>query len=270
MATNLNWDRDIIPRAIEIVEDYDTDVTLRQLFYRLVSEELIPNEQTKYGYLSTKTADLRRHGQFPDLVDTTRTISRDMTFRDVEHAKDWLGEVYQRDHTEGQVLSLYIAVEKKGLVAQLRSWFGDYGIPILALGGYASQTSIDIIAADIERQGRPAAIMYAGDHDPSGEDIENDLRKRLSYKVTRTFYAKRLALTWDQVVAYDLPPQLGKAKDARAKDFRAKYGRLVQVELDALPPDVLRSLYQDVIDQVWDDDAYQASLQQEREDLTQL
>jgi hypothetical protein len=30
-----------------------------------------------------------------------------------------------------------------------------------------------------------------------------------------------------------------------------KYGRLVQVELDALPPDVLRGLCQDAVDRFW-------------------
>ena len=38
----LDW-RPIIERAGEIVRSYDTSVTLRQLFYRLVSEQLLPN-----------------------------------------------------------------------------------------------------------------------------------------------------------------------------------------------------------------------------------
>jgi hypothetical protein len=39
----------------------------------------------------------------------------------------------------------------------------------------------------------------------------------------------------------------GKASDSRAAGFVAKHGRLVQVELDALPPNVLHALYSDAL-----------------------
>jgi hypothetical protein len=38
----LDWPS-IVARARTIVDGYDTGVTLRQLFYRLVSEHLLPN-----------------------------------------------------------------------------------------------------------------------------------------------------------------------------------------------------------------------------------
>ena len=47
----------IIEQAAEIVRSYDTGVTLRQLFYQLVSEGLIPNVQTAYSRLSHLTAE---------------------------------------------------------------------------------------------------------------------------------------------------------------------------------------------------------------------
>jgi hypothetical protein len=80
----------------------------------------------------------------------------------------------------------------------------------------------------------------------------------------------RVALSADQVESYDLPPQVGKAGDPRASDFVARYGRLVQVELDALPPDTLRDLYRSAIDGLWDDDALDAVLERERADLEEL
>jgi hypothetical protein len=41
--TRLNWGPPIIAEARVIVESYDTPVTLRQLFYRLVARQLIPH-----------------------------------------------------------------------------------------------------------------------------------------------------------------------------------------------------------------------------------
>ena len=45
---------------------------------------------------------------------------------------------------------------------QLDAWFGDeLGLPILALGGYASQSFVAEVRDDIARQDRPAVLIYA-------------------------------------------------------------------------------------------------------------
>ena len=56
------------------MESYATSVTLRQLFYRLVSAQVIPNSQVAYKRLSALTAEARRDGTFPALIDRGRTI----------------------------------------------------------------------------------------------------------------------------------------------------------------------------------------------------
>ncbi|MGZ8748531.1 MAG: hypothetical protein ACXWZ2_16345 [Mycobacterium sp.] len=76
---NLDWINNVLPVAREIVESYDTRVTLRQLFYRLVSlphghAGRIPNKLTTYNTLSAYTAEGRRDGTFPELVDQRRRV----------------------------------------------------------------------------------------------------------------------------------------------------------------------------------------------------
>ena len=251
----------------ELRQDFDTGVTLRQLFYRLVSYLLIPNTKSAYTVLSSRTAEARREGNFPAFIDNTREIDRPWSFGGPEEATDWLVRAYRRDRTEGQEYSIYLGVEKRGIVEQLRAWFGhDLGIPILALGGYSSQTYIDEIRSDVRRQARPGILLYAGDFDPSGEDIIRDFEERLGcFQEVR-----RIALTAEQVEEYDLPPQMGKATDTRASAFIARHGRLVQVELDALPPDTLRGLYQEALDDFWDEEVYEEVLQQERGEREEL
>ena len=56
------------PVNTAIVQSYSTGVTLRQLFYRLVSALLLPNTQSAYKRLSSVTAEARRRGEFPELV----------------------------------------------------------------------------------------------------------------------------------------------------------------------------------------------------------
>jgi hypothetical protein len=264
-AQRLDWPV-IVARSAAIVQSYSTGVTLRQLFYRLVSEHLLPNSQNAYKGLSRYTAIARREGWFPDFIDRNRSIHRYRTFDSPQDALRWLQRIYRRPRDENQEWSIYIGVEKSGIVEQLQSWFGDLGIGIVALGGYASQSYVDQIVRDVEDQGRPAVFIYAGDFDASGEDIERDFLDRTNCWDEN----ERIALTLAQVSQYNLPPLPGKSWDARAAGFEAKYGQLMQVELDALDPNDLQQLYQTAIDQYWDDATYQESLDREAREERQL
>ncbi len=256
----------ILTRAAEIVTSYDTSVTLRQLFYRLVSEQVLPNTTTAYKTLSAKTAGARRAGTFPELIDRGRSIHRALHFDSPLDALDDTLRCYRLDRTAGQDMSLFLAVEKAGLVVQLESWFGDLGAPILALGGYSSQTYVADVVRDVTRQRRPAVLVYAGDHDPSGEDIDRDFVDRSDCwsKVVR------VALSAEQVRQHELPPNPGKLTDSRAAGFVARHGELVQVELDALPPETLHALFTAAITDFWDTSEFERVLVQEQADIAHL
>jgi hypothetical protein len=99
-----------------------------------VAAGLIPNTQAAYKTLSNKTAKARRQGAFPDLIDRTRRIHRDRRFQSPAAALAWLADSYRRDGTAGQRVSLYLGVEKDGMVTQLAACSDDLGLPILALG----------------------------------------------------------------------------------------------------------------------------------------
>src|SRR5262249_19393503 len=71
---------DILEQAAAIVDSYETRVTLRQLFYRLVAAEVLPNTTAAYKGLSRHSAAARRRGEFPALLDRGRSIHRDQTF----------------------------------------------------------------------------------------------------------------------------------------------------------------------------------------------
>lgn len=109
-------------------------------------------------------------------------------------------------------------------------------------------------------------LLYAGDFDPSGEDIDRDFTERTDC----WDQVIRVALTADQVTSYGLPPMPGKASDSRAAGFIERHGELVQVELDALDPDDLRALFQAALGQFWDTSAYEAVLAAEAGDIRRL
>ena len=170
---NIDWQRAVLPVARDIVESYDTAVTLRQLFYRLVSlphghPGRIPNTLNAYSVLSSVTAEGRRDGTFPDLIDQRAEIVVENSWVSPKEAIETMRGWYRRDRTDGQRYQLWLAVEKEGMVAQLDSWFGDLGIPIISLGGQATQGMIDKVRPRVEADGRDAILVYGGDHDPSG------------------------------------------------------------------------------------------------------
>lgn len=262
----MNWEY-IVARAAQIVASYDTGVTLRQLYYRLVSEQAIPNKQSMYSTLSKKTAQARREGWFPSLIDNTRTIVQPASWDSPEDAMEALIQQYRRDRTENQEYSLYVAVEKNALRTLLGHWYQERGIPVIALGGYTSQTFVDRIIQHAYTHARPAVLIYAGDFDASGVDIQRDFENRTSGTWEQIH---RVALTADQILEYDLPPAPGKATDPRRMRFILEHGQDIQVELDALPPDVLKGLYDSAVDEYWDDDAYQELLAEEEEEINFL
>lgn len=239
----LNWGP-ILEEAKAWVESHATGVILRQVFYHLVSVQLIPNSQLRYAYLSSVTAAMRRAGTFPRLVDETREISQRPFWLDARDAQRAIATQYLGDRQEGQPWQIWLGAEKRGMRALLDSWFGEYNLRTVAIAGYAPQTIADDVHDVIDRDGRPAVLIYAGDLDPTGEDITRDFIKR----VNAFDDVVQVALTPDQARLYNLPPNPGKPGDPRNKGFAAKHGSVFQIEVDALDPDVLQALYRGAID----------------------
>jgi len=112
--------------------------------------------------------------------------------------------------------------------------------------GYASLSFLHTAAEYINDLIVPTYIYHLGDFDPSGvnagEKIEETLREMAP---DAEIHFERIAVTPDQIRAWNLPSRPTKKTDTRAKSF----GRRRSVELDAIEPDRLRSLVRDAIEQ---------------------
>lgn len=254
----LNWPA-ILNRAAELVRQVDGGCTLRQLFYLCVSEGLFPNRLASYKGLSHHSAIARRDGTFPALLDQTRRVRRYPTWESPAAARKWLVAIYRVDRTAGQPHNIVLGIEKATLVEQFVNWFGDYGFPIVPCQGYSSQTLTDAVAALCDDDGRPGVLIYVGDHDPSGVDIQRDFALR----VDGFDEVIRVAILPEHVEAYGLTPFPGKASDSRAAGFEARFGELVQVEVEAMAPNVLRSLVEQAIGRYHDRPAFEACVRRE-------
>ncbi len=246
----IDWQGVILPRARAIVASYATPVTLRQLHYRLVVAGIdYPNTRSAYKRLSARTAEGRRRGTFPDLLDLTRELYVPPGWESPADYLDGLAEEYARDRSGGQPVSLWVAAEKDTLRVQIQGWLDGLGAHLVVCRGFASQSYVAAVAAAMRehRRGRERLVLlYVGDLDASGEDVEADLVHRLRGAFATIDHHQRVALTMAQVVADAIPPAVGKATDTRWPAFASRHGLAltspVQWEVEALDPAALRAL----------------------------
>jgi hypothetical protein len=231
-----------------------------------VVDKALPNSQSAYKRLSSVTAEARRNAGFPSLLDQTREIHRWGGFDGPADAVQYMRDIYHRNRDEKQDYSIYLGVEKKTLLQQLQQWFRKYGVAIVPLGGYSSQTYVDDVVNDLSHRRRPGVLIYAGDFDPSGMDILRDFEERCAVFDD----VVRIALNPEQIREYNLPVNPGKMTDTRAAGFIRDYGQLVQVELEALDPNTLKKLYEAALFEYYDTSIYEGVLEAEDADMDRL
>jgi hypothetical protein len=264
----------IIAEAARIATSYSTPVTLRQLHYRLVAAGTggYLNTQSCYKQLSALTAEARRAEAFPELSDRTRGVERPGYYDSPHDAMDALIDWYRRDRTEGQAMQVWVLYEKATLGAQIEAWTEQYGLPTAALRGYSSESLEREIFLAMTRDGRPVVVFYLGDLDPEGEDIERNFRAQATRQGVTFKHWQRLTVRPTQIGPLGLVPNPGKSTSSRAPGFIAKYGRLFQIEVEAVDPAVLEQFVYDAInDPVWFDvDAFDRAKVQEADDIEWL
>lgn len=260
MAKRLGRDwSTIVGRAALLVEDETGRVgvppTLRRIHYLLLGDDGAlaagyTNDRGCYNGLSALTAKARDEGTFPPLSDRTRSVEwQGPTESNPAEILRAAAERHRNYRWASQPVGLLLVVEKDGLVPLMLQAFEGLGLPVTALRGHTSQTHIATLRwwVDIldEAHGKVVAL-YAGDYDPSGLDIERDLKRRLR---RRDVDVRRVALIREQVVDHDLPVAPARLADSRTAAMALAEGVAVQVELDALDPLVLVQLFTDEIDQ---------------------
>lgn len=258
---NLDW-TPILAHAKAWVEAQELTPTLRQTFYHLVATGLIPNADGPYKTLSSRTAQARRDGAFPSLLDNVRSIDRMSSWDGLDSFAVDAARSFHLDRTDGQAWQVWVAVEKRGMVAQAAAIVRGRGWATVPLGGFGSQTIVDDVADAVAADGRPAVLLLGGDFDASGWGIRRDF-------VARTgCWAEviEFALTRDQVDARGLMPTVGSGKkDSRNAGFMAAHGLAlpVQVEVDVLTPTEFKGLLLGVADPFWDESAWETVVAEE-------
>jgi hypothetical protein len=261
---------EILVRAVnEVMDQYTEPLTLRQIYYRLVARQVIPNTINEYKGLSRHLVKARETGavDYRKIEDRLRTtIGGDSGFDSLEEYLEWRLDQLFNSHKyldlamwENQETFIEVWLEKDALSRTVSSVGNRFNIRTCPSRGYAS---FSYIAKAVERlkevEHESIVIIYLGDHDPSGLDIPRDIYSRLvRYGVPGDkLQIDRIALTVEQIEEHRLPPAPGKTTDSRYQSFVDSTGSDDVVELDALEPPILQGILREAIEGYIDADLW--------------
>jgi hypothetical protein len=249
----------------------ESPMTIRQLFYRLVSKGLIPNDRKHYQLVSrvmTKARDDERCS-FDHIVDRSRPAYSPNVWEDASGYAEAVKRGYRKDYWATQPNHVEIWVEKDAIIGSIEPTTDELGVTIRVGRGFLSTTKAHDIAERFTVIDKPITVFYLGDHDPSGQDIERDLYQRILSYDSGYFDLQRLAIHKEDISKFDLPPLRIKDGDMRAAKFRAQHGEEC-VELDALPPDELRRRVREAVEDLQDRELWKRAIAVETVELASI
>lgn len=246
----------LIDKVREIISQYRTRLTLRQIYYRLIAALVIPNTMNEYKRLSKVLVRARMEGQIPfDAIEDRSRHFFGGDYQQVEseqHFESFLegflhcDERYYRPFWEGQPEYVEVWLEKEALASLFYEITKKLKVILAPSKGYSSLTYLHEAAKRlVSIHSRDLSILYFGDFDPSGLDIQRDIRERL-VRLGVDVNVRRIAITKDQIAKYEIPPMPAKQSDSRSANHISQHGD-VAVELDALDPPVLQGLIEQAI-----------------------
>jgi hypothetical protein len=233
----------------------DYPATVRQVYYQLVSRGLIKKTESEYKNMVVRLlTKMRMAGELPFgwIADNTRWMRKPTTDGSLGALLSRTAETFRRDFWSTQDAYVEIWLEKEALAGVLVQITDPWDVPLMVTRGYSSITFLHSAAAQIRNVKKPTYLYYFGDHDPSGKDISRNVRERISeFAPDADVTFERIAVTPEQIIKWELPTRPTKKSDTRSNGFKGE-----SVEVDAIPPRVLRALADECITRHVDDDEY--------------
>jgi len=269
----------------------------RQLYYRLVGKDLIPNYIEIYKRVCKFLTDLKYGGyiDWDAIEDRGRVPKRKSEWDTIQDLIDSAVSSYRLPRWQDQDFYIELYCEKEAMESVLRPIADKYHIYFGYNKGYSSSSTMYELAKRVDKaldDEKIVTILYLGDHDPSGLDMVRDVEERIKeflmawrygldiddeeYPRWQTeewiddnFSVEAVALTKIQIEKYKPPPNPAKITDPRAKDYIAEHGR-ISWELDSIEPEILMEITENAILDYLIVDRYNAWIEKEKEESKAL
>ncbi|MGI8707257.1 MAG: hypothetical protein ACR2LG_03500 [Actinomycetota bacterium] len=237
-------------------------MTVRQVFYRLVSAGVVDKTEAQYKSTVCRLLTEMRLQHSEDevelllssnpgptvpygwIADNTRWMRKPVTFSGTDDALRRTAELYRRNLWDDADAYVEVWLEKEALAGVLIEETSEYDVPLMVTRGYPSLSFVAEAAEVIGDKDKPAFLYYFGDRDPSGVDIPRHIEERLAELAPwAEIHFEKIAVTTEQIETLGLPTRPTKKSDTRSKTFVGE-----SVEVDAIPPSTLRELVRDCIE----------------------
>jgi|TARA_R110000823_G_scaffold66105_3_gene154944 hypothetical protein len=263
----------VIDQANEIMEDYDS-ITLRGLYYQFVARNYLENTIRNYKKLGDIIRNARMAGRISwDLMtDRTRSLYGYNTSANISQAFTYASYSYKEDLHLDQDNYIEVWCEKDALTGTINRPCNHRRISYFPTKGYPSISALKDAADRFQRQveaGKKCIVLYLSDLDPEGIAMPKTVQETfntMGVDVT----IERIGLTLEQVRLYNPPSSLAKATSSRLDDYIEEIGTSEVWELDALSQDVTRSLISDRLDELIDQDRFNAAKQIESRNMRRM
>jgi hypothetical protein len=233
-------------------------MSIRQVFYQMVALGYVDKTEGEYkDTVDRLLIEMRMEGTLPFewIADNTRWMRKPNSYTSAGHALMLAASGYRQSWWYNQPEYVEIWLEKDALSGIFEEITGERDVPLMVTRGYPSLSFLYGAAKAIAEVEKPTTLYYFGDYDPSGTDIPRNSEARLRQLAPAadiTFV--RVAVNLDHIKQFNLPTRPTKETDSRSKGFGGKES----VELDAMPPDLLRRLARECIERHVDPQAFAA------------
>jgi hypothetical protein len=216
---------------------------LRGVYYRCVSAGAIPKTENGYRAIGRRLLELRRGGRvgYSDITDGTRWVRRPRSYDDINEALLDAASSYRRSLWSRSMYRVMVFTEKDAITGVIEPITMRWDVPLGVMRGYVSESFAWKVAKSLDDD-YTNVIVQLGDHDPSGVGAWDDFAGKIRSFTGPIWSAReiefvRLAVTPEQIDAYDLPTRPTKQSDTRARHWQGG-----SVEVDAIPAPELRDL----------------------------
>lgn len=261
---------DIINAILEDYQSQGYDLSLRQVFYQLVSKAIIENTERSYKNVGNLVSDARLAGliDWEIIKDRGREMVQNPHWSSAASIVAACANQFRVDRWENQPNYVEVMVEKQALEGVLIPVCSEWDVPFTANKGYSSSSAIyEASKRFLQRAEDDKAlfILYLGDHDPSGIDMTRDVNDRMELFLSGSGASvQRLALNMDQVREMNPPENPAKITDSRAAGYIKRFGHS-SWELDAIEPRQLAAIVSEAIERLVDKAAWHKSGKRQQE-----
>ena len=230
-----------------ILDSTESQVTIRHLFYRLVSAGEIEKTEHAYKNLNQHLTKWRRSGDinWGDFSDSTRWYLRAPVYSGIRDVLDRTQESYRRDMWASQPYYVEVWVEKDAIAGLISETAQGYGVPTFVCRGFSSLTGIYQASEtfhDVNGNGKTPIVFHLGDYDPSGQAgaafIERSLREDFECDVD----FRSIAVTREQIAQFDLP-----TRPTKTSSHSVRWTGGESVELDAMSTEQIQGIVENAI-----------------------